>query len=108
MFLLIQIFSFSEILLKFKDRYVLRKENKPLSYSRMRELFLEAFQPLVDNIKHFGLHNLRSGGASVSANNGIPDRLFKRHGRWRSETAKDRYVKDSLKDLLKVSKNLEL
>ena len=36
----------------------------------------------------------------------VPDRLFKRHGRWRSENAKDGYVKDSFNDLLFVSKNL--
>ena len=35
--------------------------------------------------KRFGLHSLRSGGASAAANAGVPDRLFKRHGRWRSE-----------------------
>ncbi|XP_033729279.1 uncharacterized protein LOC117318361 [Pecten maximus] len=42
----------------------------------------------------FGLHSFRAGGASAAANHGIPDRLFKKHGRWRSETAKDGYVKD--------------
>ena len=30
-------------------------------------------------------------------------RLFKRHGRWRSETAKDGYVKDSMSALMSVS-----
>lgn len=95
-------------LTKFKDSYVLRKENKPLSYSRMRELFISAFSPFVNNIKHFGLHSLRSGGASTCANLGVPDRIFKRHGRWRSETAKDGYVKDSIPDLLSVSRNLGL
>ena len=74
----------------------------------MRELFVNAFQPFVADIKKFGLHSLRSGGASTSANLGISDRLFKRHGRWRSETAKDGYVKDSLADRLRVSENLGL
>ncbi|XP_071143820.1 uncharacterized protein [Mytilus edulis] len=95
-------------LTKFKDRYVLRKENKPLSYTRMRELFIEAFQPFVSDIKKYGLHSLRSGGATTCANLSISDRLFKRHGRWRSETAKDGYIKDSLKDRLIVSENLGL
>ena len=54
----------------------------------------------------FGLHSLRSGGASVAANKGIADRLFKRHGRWRSDNAKDGYVKDDVEQLLQVSKNL--
>ena len=46
------------------------------------------------------------GGASAAANAGVPDRMFKRHGRWRCENAKDGYVKDSLKDWLSVSQHL--
>lgn len=60
------------------------------------------------NKKQFGLHSLRSGGASAAANAGVPDRFFKRHGRWKSENAKDGYVKDSLDERLKVSHNLGL
>ena len=55
--------------------------------------------------KIFGLHSLRAGGATAAANAGIPDRLFKRHGRWRSETAKDGYVKDNVDSLLLVSQS---
>jgi hypothetical protein len=44
----------------------------------------------------------------LKSNLGISDRLFKKHGRWRSETAKDGYVKDSLPDRLSASKNLGL
>ncbi|XP_071160892.1 uncharacterized protein [Mytilus edulis] len=95
-------------LTKTKENYVFRKENKPLSYTRMRELFIEAFSPIVPNIKSFGLHSLRSSGASAACNFGISDRLFKRHGRWRSETAKDGYVKDSFSDRMLVSQNLGL
>ena len=40
----------------------------------------------------YGLHSLRAGGASAAANAGVPDRMFKRHGRWRSENAKDGYI----------------
>ena len=56
----------------------------------------------------FGLHSLRSGGATTAANAGVPDRLFKRHGRWRSENVKDRYIKDSVEKRLQVSKKLGL
>ena len=48
------------------------------------------------SIPKFGLHSLRSGGATDAAYSDIPDRLFKRHGRWRSESAKHGYDKDSL------------
>ena len=44
----------------------------------------------------------------VRANAGVADRLFKRHGRWRSEAAKDGYIKDSERALVSVSKSLNL
>ena len=56
--------------------------------------------------RQFGMHSLRAGGATAAANAGVPDRLFKRHGRWRSESAKDCYVKDSVDSRLSVSKSL--
>ena len=74
----------------------------------MRVVYSGFFQSFVPEIKKFGLHSLRSGGATACANLGIADKLLKKHGRWRSETAKDGYVKDSLPDRLSVSKNLGL
>ena len=67
------------------------RDSGSLSYTRVRELFLTKLTSLGYDAKQFGLHSLRSGGASAAANAGVPDRLFKRHGRWRSETAKDSY-----------------
>ena len=68
---------------------------------------LEAFKDIVPDISATGTHSLRSGGATAAANAGVPDRLFKRHGRWASESAKDGYVQDSLSSRLSVSKDLE-
>ena len=79
-----------------------------LSYTRLRELFLHKLSELGFDAKQFGLHSLRSGGATVAAQAGIPDRLFKRHGRWRSESTKDGYVKDSMCALMSVAKSLNL
>ena len=45
---------------------------------------IEAFKPYVSDISRYGLHSLHSGGARAAASHGIPDRLFKRHGRWLS------------------------
>ena len=67
-----------------------------ISYTRVRELVLQKLTALGLDPKQFGLHSLRSGGASAAANAGVPDRLFKRHGCWRSENAKDGYVKDTM------------
>ena len=59
-----------------------------LSYTHMRELLLQKLAELGLGAKQFGLHSLRSGGALAPANAGVPDRLFKRHGRWGSKTPK--------------------
>ena len=79
-----------------------------ISYTRVREIVLEKLSELGLDRKQFGLHSLRSGGASAAACAGVPDRLFKRHGRWRSENAKDGYVKDSVENQLSVSKRIGL
>jgi hypothetical protein len=50
----------------------------------------------------FGLHSLRSGGATQAANNNVSDRFCKAHDRWRSENTKDGYVQDSLTAKLSV------
>ena len=63
-----------------------------LSYTRMRELLIDRLESLGYPAYQFGIHSLRSGGASAAAQAGVSDRLFKKHGRWRSETAKDGYI----------------
>ncbi len=79
-----------------------------LIYTTMRELFLHRIAKLGFDPKKYGLHSLRAGGATAAANAGVPDSLFKCHGRWKSESAKDGYVKDSVDSLLSVSKRLKL
>ena len=80
----------------------------PLSFTRTREILLKALQSIRLEKKDFRLHSLRSGGETAPANAGVPDRLFKRHGRWESDKAKDRYVEDDVQHLLLVSRNLGL
>ena len=84
------------------------RDSANLSYTRARELVLAMLESIGLDRKQFGLHSLRSGGASAAANAGVPDRCFKRHGRWASESAKDGYVQDKLEDRLSVSKKLGL
>ena len=62
--------------------------------SCLRVLLLAKTEQLVMDAKLFGMHSLPAGGAT--ANSGVPDRLIKHHGCWRSETAKDGYLKDSV------------
>ena len=49
----------------------------------------------------------RSGGASKVAERGVSESFFQGHGRWKSTTAKDGYVKDNV-SRLSVSKSLGL
>ena len=54
--------------------------------------------------KHdYGLHSPRTGGASATANAWVADRLFKRHGRCKSDKVKDDFIKDDIQPLFSVS-----
>ena len=90
-----------------KNGEVLRQSGK-ISYTCMRELFRKKIADLGLPPCNFGLHSLRSGGATAAAGAKVPDRLFKRHGRWKSENAKDGYVKDEIQTRLTVSRSLGL
>lgn len=91
---------------KVKDGHKLRKADKPISYTSLREDVLRAIDGIGLDRKRFGLHSMRRGGATYAANNGVSDRLFKKHGRWSSEGAKDGYVAEDLSAMLSVSRNL--
>lgn len=65
-----------------------------LGYSTLRELFKKKMRDLGYPTENLGIHSLRAGGATAAAN--VSDRLFKRQGRWKSEDAKDGYVKDTV------------
>jgi hypothetical protein len=78
--------------------------NKPLSYTRCRELFIDALKLIgIQNSKIYGLHSLRSGGASHLANKGVGEELIMQHGRWKTTVAKNRYVKRDFDQRLLVS-----
>ena len=49
-------------------------------------------------INPFCFERLRSGGASSAAAVGISVRLFKKLGRWRSEKAKNGYVRETIQE----------
>ena len=60
------------------------RRHSSLSYSRLREMLLEKISSLGVDPKSFGMHSVWAGGATAAANARVPDRLFKRHGRWKS------------------------
>ena len=78
-----------------------------MSYSRANELLKKELKKEGLDSKQYSVHSLRSGGASAAAALGVPDRLFQRHGGWRSEAAKNNYLKETLDSLLLVAKAMQ-
>ena len=101
-------YIFRQITKRKDERQYLRKTDKPIAYSTMRKAILTALSSIGLPASEYGTHSLRAGGASAAARQGVPDRLFKVHGRWRSEDCKDRYIEESLHNKLKVTLNLGL
>jgi hypothetical protein len=70
-------------------------------------ILLSALSSIGLEKSRYCLHSLRSGGATAAASAGVDDRLFKKHGRWKSDSAKDGYVKESISNRMTVrSKNV--
>ena len=74
-------------------------KGRGLSYSTVWDL---------EDTTKYGLHSLRSGGASAAANNGVSDRMISKHGRWKSEKGRNTYIKDNLEKRLEVTQSLGL
>jgi hypothetical protein len=66
--------------------YTMRNSNIKHSYTRAREIIREALSSIGINMNNYGLHSLR---ASAAYKGGVLDRLFKVHGRWKSENTID-------------------
>ena len=86
--------------------------SKRLSYTRLREIIKQTISSIGLDPKQYSTHNLRSGGASFMANsqgnNPNSNRSLKLQGRWKSDTSKDMYVKDSLESRLTLTKTLPI
>ena len=85
----------------------LRRKNNPISYTTICQNLLKFITAVGLNWKDYGLHSFWAVGASLAANKKATDRLFKCHGWWKSDRAKDSYIEDDLKMLLPVLKNLQ-
>ena len=57
------------------------RPSRQLGYSTLHELFKKNLVKLEYQAEQYGLHSLRAGGAIAAANTGVPDWLFKHHGR---------------------------
>ena len=81
--------------------------NKPISYSRIREVLLK-FQPQRILIgKTSGYTAFDQVGSHLSHTIMCQIYFFKPHARWKSHRVNYRYTEDNLESPLSVSKNLE-
>ena len=76
--------------------------SKPLTASRAGKILKEKLEAIGLDPHKFSNHSFRSGGATSAANLDLPDRLFKVHGRWKSDSANDGYVHDKVESRLIV------
>ena len=89
---------------KYSDSYKLR--NGKHSYTTAREILLSALEKIGLDKKLICLRSLRSGGDTSAAMAHVEDRLLKKHGRWKTDCAKNGYIKENISERLSVTKNL--
>ena len=92
----------------YRSKYGVRLRRQPLTYSRALELVRDTFRNFGLNPKDYGLHSLRSGGASAAAATEVPERLIARQGGWKSLSTVRRYIQEPLENALKASKACSL
>lgn len=80
--------------------------NKPITYDSARNIFKKKLKSIGLNPEHFGLHSLRSGGATEAAKFGCSRATIKKHGRWKTDVASSKYIRSSENDLNLLRKNL--
>ena len=94
-------------LLATKGGHVAHKSHG-ISYTTAYEQFTAFIQPVTENGERFTPHSLRSGGASQAAASGVEERLISKHGRWKSDQARNGYIEDTIATRLAVSRALGL
>ena len=85
---------------KSSGTYKLRK----VKLSHTGETMLSALEILRLDKKQIRINSLRSAGATAAATAGVDDRLFMKHGRWKTDLAKDCDVKENILYSFSVTK----
>ena len=78
--------------LKKSNSYNFRDVTKPLSYTRAREIDPASLESIGLDKSKFGIYSLRRGGATAACAAGISDRVFKKHGQWKSDKYKKKLL----------------
>jgi len=65
-------------------------------------------KPFVDEIASYGTHSIKSGAASNPACKSILPDLLDMHAGWKCAVSKNRYIKHTVSDRLKVARSIAL
>ena len=85
----------------------LRTQNQPMSYTCLSEMFQQCLSSAGHDNSNYSLHSLRAGGVTLAAASGVADKMYKAHGRWKSN-AVEAYVQETTSNKLSVTKALDL
>jgi hypothetical protein len=81
-----------------------RYGSAPLEYDATLKSLRSRLAAIGLDPEKYATHSLRSGGATATANAGLPDRLWMQHGGWRSIKSVYGYIKTDVDVRLEVSR----
>lgn len=84
-------------------------QKRAISYSRVRELLLQALKNILPDTSGYGTHSLKRGAASSACNSGsVTAEQIDTHAGWKSSASQRLYIDHSLHSKLAVSRSLNL
>lgn len=87
---------------------VYKLNRKLMSYANARQILIQALTTAGLDAKNFGWHSFRRGAATDADARGLPHDLIRSAGRWKTDSAKELYVRRSLQRKALVSRTLVL
>ena len=86
----------------------IRHATNGVSYTTLREECRKYLKPFVDDFASYGTHSIKVGAASNPACNSISADLLDMHAGWKCAISKNRYIKHTVSDRLKVARSIAL
>lgn len=75
----------------------------PKAYQPFYSQFKAALEAIGLDATKYGTQSMRSGGATLAAELGVPDRIWREHGGWKSEKAANGYIQTSVSTKLSLT-----
>lgn len=92
----------------YKDSVLVPVPTIRIAYTTMLQMVKEACTKIGIEPEAIGLHSFRRGGATHSASEGVPERVIRKAGRWKSANIAEHYIDDSHNCQMTVSSKLQL